>query len=77
MINIWNLKSNIKFCTIKYLIDFLKFIQFHTYELCRHMDAMSARQILVIKTYEKRHYHLEKIVTIIQMNLFMMILLNF
>jgi hypothetical protein len=76
MINIWNLKSTLKFCTIKYLI-FLKFIQFHTYGLCSHMDAMSARKILVIKNSDEIHYHQEKIITIMQADLFMTISLNF
>jgi hypothetical protein len=66
----------LKFCTIKYLF-FLKFIQFHTYRLCSHMDAMSARKILVIKNYNERHYHQEKIVTIMQANQFMTISLIF
>jgi hypothetical protein len=41
------------------------------------MDAMSARKILVIKNYNERHYHQEKIVTIMQANQFMTISLIF
>jgi hypothetical protein len=41
------------------------------------MDVMSTRQILVKKNYDERHYRHENIVTIMQTNLFMTILLNF
>jgi hypothetical protein len=56
---------------------FLKFIKFCIYGLYSHIDVTSARQILVIKKYDERHYYYEKIITTIQTNTFMMILLNF
>jgi hypothetical protein len=42
------------------------------------MNAMSTRQILVIKKYDQMNFIImKKIITIIQMNMFMMISLNF
>jgi hypothetical protein len=38
---------------------------------------MLARQILVIKIYDEMHYRHEKIIIIMQKNLFMMISLHF
>jgi hypothetical protein len=40
------------------------------------MNVMSASQILVIKHYDEMHYHHEKIVTIMQVNMVMMISLK-
>jgi hypothetical protein len=55
---------------------FQKNIQLRTYGLCSRMDAMSTRQILVIKKYDKMNYRHEKIITLIQMNMIITISLK-